>query len=107
MPVLPLVGSMMTVSLVSVPLFSASSIIAMPMRSFTLESGLKNSHLSSTVASMPSVTLLSRTNGVRPTVSTMSLNILAIFVINSRHRAALALVGWGDYFLAAACLRLR
>ena len=73
MPVLPLVGSMMTVSFLSMPRFSASSIIAMPMRSLTLPSGLKNSHLSRMVASTPAVTLFSLTSGVRPTVSTMLL----------------------------------
>ena len=35
------------------PCFSASSIIAMPMRSLTLPSGLKNSHLSAIVALRP------------------------------------------------------
>ena len=45
-PVLPLVGSIRTVSLLIFPDFSASSIIANPMRSLTLESGLKNSSLS-------------------------------------------------------------
>ena len=37
---------MITVFFFSMPRFSASSIMAMPMRSFTLPSGLKNSHLS-------------------------------------------------------------
>ena len=45
----------------------------MPMRSFTLPSGLKNSHLSRMVAGAPSVTLFKRTSGVWPTVSTMLL----------------------------------
>ena len=45
MPVLPLVGSMITDSLVSVPVRSAASIMLTPIRSFTLESGLKNSSL--------------------------------------------------------------
>ena len=73
MPVLPLVGSMITVSFLRIPRFSASSIIDMPMRSLTLPSGLKNSHLSRIVAVRPSVTLFNRTSGVRPTVSTMLL----------------------------------
>ena len=38
------------------PLVSAASIIATPIRSFTLDSGLKNSHLSSSVASTPAAT---------------------------------------------------
>jgi hypothetical protein len=50
MPVLPLVGSTMTVSRSMRPSRSPASIIARPMRSFTLASGLKNSHLASTVA---------------------------------------------------------
>ena len=78
MPVLPLVGSMITVFGFNMPRFSASSIIAMPMRSLTLPSGLKYSHLMRMVASSPAVTLLSRTNGVWPTVSTMLLNMRAI-----------------------------
>ena len=73
MPVLPLVGSMITVSFLSMPRFSASSIIAMPMRSLTLPSGLKNSHFSRMVAGAPAVTLFRRTSGVWPTVSTMLL----------------------------------
>ena len=80
MPVLPLVGSMITVSLVSRPLFSASSIIAMPIRSLTLDSGLKNSHFNKISAPIPSVTLFNRTKGVRPIVSTMSLYIFPIFI---------------------------
>jgi ribonuclease HII len=55
------------------PCISAASIIAMPMRSFTLPSGLKNSHLRAMVASRPAVTWLSFTKGVRPTVSMMLL----------------------------------
>jgi hypothetical protein len=73
MPVLPLVGSMMTVSGFKMPRFSASSIMAMPIRSFTLPSGLKNSHFKAIVALRPAVTLLSFTSGVLPTVSTMLL----------------------------------
>ena len=53
MPVLPLVGSIRTVSLLILPLLSASLIIAAPMRSFTLESGLKNSSLSRISACAP------------------------------------------------------
>src|SRR5208283_3802645 len=80
MPVLPLVGSMSTVSGFIFPDFRASSIKAMPMRSFTLESGLKNSSLSSTSATAPCLLAVrfSRTSGVLPMVSVMSLNILLI-----------------------------
>ena len=45
MPVLPLVGSMMTEPGLSTPLSSRYSIIAMPSRSLTEASGLKNSSL--------------------------------------------------------------
>ena len=45
MPVLPLVGSMMVVSLLILPSRSAASIMATPMRSLTDQSGLKFSSL--------------------------------------------------------------
>src|SRR6188768_3406528 len=75
MPVLPLVGSTMTVSRSIFPSRSAASIIATPMRSLTLESGLKNSHLASTTACSRGITRLIRTSGVPPMVSVMSLKI--------------------------------
>src|SRR5690242_8385126 len=55
------------------PDLSASSTIATPMRSFTLESGLKNSSFSNTSATAPCflATRLSRTSGVLPMVSVM------------------------------------
>ena len=53
MPVLPLVGSMMTESGVSRPEASAASIIARAMRSFTLPAGLKASSLARMTASRP------------------------------------------------------
>jgi len=49
-PVLPLVGSIITESFVKTPCFMASSIIASATRSFTLPPGLKYSNLASTVA---------------------------------------------------------
>jgi hypothetical protein len=55
--------------MVSGPIFpsrSAASIIATPMRSFTLEAGLKLSSLATTVARAPSTMRLSRTSGVFP-----------------------------------------
>ena len=70
MPVLPLVGSMMTEPCLSTPLSSRYSIIAMPSRSLTEASGLKNS-------SLPMISALtfsalarreSRTSGVAPMV---------------------------------------
>ena len=77
MPVFPDVGSMIVVSGFNTPLFSAASIMFIPIRSFTEPSGLKNSHFNSTDVdgSTPKDAgmRLSRTNGVCPTVSTMLL----------------------------------
>ena len=50
MPVLPLVGSMIIVSDRILPSRSAASIIARPMRSLTLQSGLKFSSFAAIVA---------------------------------------------------------
>src|SRR5688572_17171384 len=75
MPVLPLVGSTMTVSRSMRPSRSAASIIATPMRSFTDASGVKNSHLASTTAWSRGISRFSRTSGVPPIVSVMSLKI--------------------------------
>ncbi len=80
MPVLPLVGSTRTVSLLMTPAFSADSIIEKPMRSFTLWAGLKNSSLATTSAPSPSVTRFRRTSGVLPI---RSVTLLAIFMINT------------------------
>ncbi len=67
MPVLPLVGSIRIVwpGLI-LPDFSASSIMARPMRSLTLASGFWLSSLATTVAGSPAATRLSRTRGVCP-----------------------------------------
>src|SRR5579862_3187782 len=80
MPVLPLVGSISTVSWFIFPDFRASSIMAMPMRSLTLDNGLKNSSLSNTSATAPCFLAVrfNRTSGVLPMVSVMSLWILLI-----------------------------
>ena len=51
MPVLPEVGSMITEPGFSLPLASASSIMALAIRSFTLPAGLKYSSLARTLAS--------------------------------------------------------
>jgi len=77
MPVFPLVGSISTESLSMRPEASASSIIATPMRSLTLESGLKNSSLSRMSATAPWARAVrwSRTSGVLPMVSVMSLKM--------------------------------
>ena len=54
MPVLPLVGSIRTVLPgVILPAFSAASIMAKPMRSFTLDAGFWLSSLATTVAGKP------------------------------------------------------
>ena len=59
-------GPLLTLPGVILPLFSASSIIASPMRSLTEEQGCMLSSLASTVAGAPSVTLLSLSSGVLP-----------------------------------------
>ncbi len=66
MPVLPLVGSMMCVSALILPSRSPASIIATPMRSLTLLSGWKNSHLANTVAWPAGTRRLMRIIGVSP-----------------------------------------
>src|SRR5580692_10494027 len=67
MPVLPLVGSMSTVLPgVILPLLSASSIMAKPMRSLTLDAGFWLSSLTTTEAGSPAARRFNRTNGVRP-----------------------------------------
>jgi len=72
MPVLPLVGSITTVSAPIRPSRSAASIIAQAMRSFTLHSGFMFSILPATVATQPSVTRRRRTSGVCPMHCVMS-----------------------------------
>ena len=90
MPVLPLVGSMMTVSLLIFPSRSAASIMARPMRSFTLHSGFRFSILAATVATQPSVTCLNCTSGVLPTHRVMSSRIplaVAVAMLNLSRKA--------------------
>ncbi|MBT9162661.1 MAG: hypothetical protein DDT27_01220 [Dehalococcoidia bacterium] len=72
MPVLPLVGSTITVSLLISPFSSASTIIDTPMRSFTLLMGLKDSSFATTSASNPSVMRFNLTSGVFPISSVES-----------------------------------
>ena len=73
MPVFPLVGSMMVVLPgVIFPAASAASIIDRPMRSFTDAIGLKLSSFARTVA-LPAISFRTRTSGVRPMVSVISL----------------------------------
>src|SRR5690606_19860737 len=57
-----------------------ASIMLTPMRSLTLDAGLKNSNLARTVAPAPSTTRLRRTSGVFPIRSIM---LLATFMIGS------------------------
>ena len=66
MPVLPLVGSMMMVPGLIFPSRSAASIIARPMRSLTLPSGLRFSSFAAIVAPALPAMRLSRTSGVWP-----------------------------------------
>ena len=79
MPVLPLVGSMITEPGLSTPCASIASIIEAPMRSLTLASGLKNSSLASTspFGFSSAVRRGRRTSGVSPMVSTMEFEDLA------------------------------
>jgi hypothetical protein len=69
-PVLPEVGSTIVPPGLSWPAFSAASIMAMPMRSFTLPPGLKYSTLPARVAG-PEWKRPSLTRGVFPNVSRM------------------------------------
>ena len=73
MPVLPLVGSIRVAPGFKSPLASRAAIMDTPIRSFTLEVGLKNSSLASTVATgfSSAVRLGRRTSGVSPMVSMM------------------------------------
>ena len=75
MPVLPEVGSTMTVPCLSTPASSMASIMATPMRSFTDETGLKNSSLHSRLALTPwaLASRSMRTSGVSPMVSMIEL----------------------------------
>ena len=72
-PVLPLVGSTITVSFLMSPLSSASTIMATPILSLTLAMGLKDSSLATTSAFAPSVMWFSLTSGVFPISSLESL----------------------------------
>ncbi len=73
MPVLPEVGSTMTLSGAIEPAASIARIMLTPMRSFTLEVGLKNSSLRQMSAAMLSSRVMRgmRTRGVLPMVSAM------------------------------------
>src|SRR5215217_1355606 len=70
MPVLPLVGSMMMLFFLRMPFFSASSIMARPMRSLMLPPGLARSSFMWTVTRDGNSRLM-RTCGVLPMVSRM------------------------------------
>jgi hypothetical protein len=70
-PVLPEVGSTMVPPGFRSPAFSPASIMAMPIRSFTLEPGLKDSILAARVAPPPEWNRPSLTRGVFPRVSRM------------------------------------
>ena len=81
MPVLPLVGSISTVLPgVILPRLSASSIMAKPMRSFTLDAGFWLSSLATTVAGNPAATRFNRTRGVRPINSVTFAAMRAIMI---------------------------
>ncbi len=77
MPVLPEVASITVCPGLSAPRASASSISAMARRSFTEESGLKNSHLAYSVT-LDGASRWMRTMGVRPMVPRMLSWIMRI-----------------------------
>ena len=70
MPVLPEVASTTVWPGLSAPLRSASSMIAIARRSFTEDSGLKNSHFTY-IVTCAGARRLTRTTGVRPIVCRM------------------------------------
>ncbi len=73
MPVFPLVGSMSSLPGLRIPRFSASHTMEAPMRHFTEYAGLRPSTLARIVAFDPPVTRFSRTSGVWPMLSELSL----------------------------------
>ncbi len=78
MPVLPLVGSTIVVPSRISPLASSASIMATPIRSLTLESGLKNSSLATTspFGFSSAESRGRRTSGVSPIRSSTESKIL-------------------------------
>src|SRR5579862_9294425 len=81
-PVLPLVGSTISLPGPSRPRFSASQISAAPMRHFTEYAGLRPSIFASTVAGAPSSTRFKRTSGVWPIERELSAYQLDISHLN-------------------------
>ena len=79
-PVLPLVGSIITDPFFNNPLFSASSIIALAILSFTLPAGLKSSNFANRTAGTFSFFSIRerRSNGVLPTSSDADLYIFIL-----------------------------
>ncbi len=85
MPVLPLVGSTITVLPGRAsPSRSAASIMASPMRSLTLLAGLRLSSFATMRAGTPAVTRWSSTRGVRPI---SSVTFLAICMVGTSRPA--------------------
>src|SRR6266850_3949078 len=80
MPVLPEVPSIIVPPGLSRPFFSASSIMVMPMRSFTEPPGLVNSALTYICGFRPWLMRFRRISGVWPTASKMLLH----FILMSR-----------------------
>src|SRR5262245_26052406 len=91
MPVLPEVGStsVETPGLIF-PARSAASIIARPMRSFTLLAGFCASSFATTRAFAPAVTLLSCTSGVFPISRVTSLAIFTAYFLQRLRPAMVA-----------------
>src|ERR1039457_4867001 len=73
MPVLPLVGSIISTPGLSMPRCSASQIMDAPIRHFTEYAGFRPSILARTVALAPPVIRFKRTSGVLPMLSVLSV----------------------------------
>src|SRR4030042_3652237 len=78
MPVLPLVGSMISIPGLSTPFFSPSQIILAPIRHLTEYEGLRPSIFARIVALSPLAILLILTNGVLPIDNALSSKYLVI-----------------------------
>src|SRR5580658_8656942 len=105
MPVLPLVGSIIVVTPgLILPAFSAASIIAKPMRSFTLETGFWLSSLATTVAGSPAATRFNLTSGVCPISSVTSAAMRAIIILLLPGKHGPGSLDVADFGSGAACL---
>src|SRR5271157_2985348 len=112
MPVFPLVGSTISMPGLSTPRFSASQIIAAPIRHFTEYAGFLPSILASTVAFAPSVTRLSLIRGVLPMLKELSaytFDISHSCKVNLPYRDGPFSIGrqrekWGESHQSKTCI---